>query len=63
MDIIFSALEGWPGIRSPQVKDWIVKHQISSAGWYVAHPDLTVAQIRRLKHVGNAVEDFLDKVG
>jgi hypothetical protein len=63
MDIIFSALEGWPGIRSPQVKDWIVKHQISSAGWYVAHPDLTVAQIRRLKHIGNAVEDFLDKIG
>jgi hypothetical protein len=28
MDIIFSAFEGWPGIRSPKVKDWIVEHQI-----------------------------------
>src|SRR5262249_52519339 len=23
MDVIFSACEGWPGIRSPKVKDWI----------------------------------------
>jgi hypothetical protein len=63
MDIIFSAFEGWPGIHSPQVKDWIVKHQIPAEGWFVAHPDLTVAETRRLKHVGKAVEEFLDKVG
>jgi hypothetical protein len=63
MDIIFSAFEGWPGIHSPAVKDWIVKHQIQAEGWYVAHPDLTVAQAGRLKGVGRAVEEFLDKVG
>jgi hypothetical protein len=28
MDIIFSAFEGWPGIHSPKVKDWIAEHQI-----------------------------------
>ena len=63
MDIIFSAFEGWPGIHSPEVKDWIVKHQIPAEGWYVAHPDLTVAESGRLKRVGNAVEEFLDKIG
>ena len=63
MDIIFSAFEGWPGIRSPMVKDWIVKHQIPADGWYVAHPDLSVAETGRLKRVGKAVEEFLDKVG
>ena len=63
MDVIFSAFEGWPGIRSPEVKDWIVKHQIPAEGWYVAHPDLTVAETRRLKRVGKAVEEFLDKLG
>ena len=62
MDVIFSACEGWPGIRSPKVKDWIVKHQIPAEGWYVAHPDLTVAETGRLKRVGKAVEEFLDKV-
>ena len=62
MDVIFSACEGWPGIRSPKVKDWIVKHQIPAEGWYVAHPDLTVRDIRRLKRVGKAVDEFLDKI-
>jgi hypothetical protein len=63
MDIIFSAFEGWPGIHSPDVKDWIVKHQIPAEGWYVAHPDLTVSESGRLKRVGEAVEQFLDKIG
>ena len=63
MDVIFSAFEGWPGIHSPDVKDWIVKHQIPAEGWYVAHPDLTVAETARVKRVGKAVDEFLDKIG
>jgi hypothetical protein len=63
MDMIFSAFEGWPGIRSPKVKDWIVEHQIPAEGWFVAHPDLTVVETARVKRVGKAVEEFLDKVG
>jgi hypothetical protein len=63
MDVVFSAFDGWPGIHSPDVKDWIVKHQIPAEGWYVAHPDLTVAESGRLKRVGKAVEEFLDKIG
>jgi hypothetical protein len=58
MDVIFTACEGWPGIRSPKVKDWIANHQIPAEGWYVAHPDLTVRDIRRLKQVGKAVAGF-----
>jgi hypothetical protein len=63
MDVVFSAFEGWPGIHSPDVKDWIVKHQIPAEGWYVAHPDLTVAEAARVKRVGKAVDEFLDKIG
>ena len=62
MDIIFSAFEGWPGIHSPEIKNWIVKHQIPAEGWFVAHPDLTVAETARVKRVGHAVEEFLDKI-
>jgi hypothetical protein len=62
MDVIFTACEGWPGIRSPKVKDWIVNHQIPATGWYVAHPDLTVRDITRLKQIGKAVDEFLDKI-
>jgi hypothetical protein len=62
MDVIFTACEGWPGIRSPKVKDWIVKYQVTAEGWYVAYPDLTVRDILRLKRVGKAVDEFLDKI-
>jgi hypothetical protein len=62
LDVIDSAWEGWPGIRSPQAKDYLVKHQITASGWYVANPDLTVAEITRLKRIGKAVDEFLDKI-
>jgi hypothetical protein len=63
LDVIDSAWDGWPGIRSPGAKDYLVKHQITAEGWYVAYPDLTVAEIQRLKRIGKAVDEFLDKVG
>jgi hypothetical protein len=63
LDVFFSACEGWPGIRSPKVKDWIANHQVTAEGWYVAHPDLTVRDIHRVKRVGKAAEEFLDKIG
>ena len=63
LDIIDSAWDGWPGIRDPGAKDYLASHQITAEGWYVAHPDLTVAEIHRLKHIGQAVDEFLDKVG
>jgi hypothetical protein len=62
LDVLFTVWEGWPGIRSPKVKDWIVEHQIPAVGWYVAYPDLTVRDILRLKRVGKAVDEFLDKI-
>jgi hypothetical protein len=62
LDIIDSAWDGWPGIRSPEAKDYLVKHQVTAEGWYVGNPDLTVAETRRLKRIGQAVDEFLDKV-
>src|SRR5215813_6621431 len=63
LDIIDSSWDGWPGIRSPGAKDYLANHQITAEGWYVAHPDLTVAEIGRLKRIGKAVDEFLDKIG
>jgi len=62
LDIIDSAWEGWPGIRSAGAKDYLAKHQITAEGWYVGN-DLTVAETRRLQRLGAAVDEFLDKVG
>ena len=62
LDLLFAGQEGWPGIRSPEAKDWIAKHQISAEGWYVANPNLTVVDTRRLERVGKALDEFLDKI-
>ncbi len=63
LDLQFGEVEGWPGIRSPKIKDFIVKHQISAYFWYVANPNSTVVETKRLEKIGKAADEFLDKVG
>jgi len=63
MDILFCNCAGWPGIRSPVIKDWLLSHQITADAWYVASPNLTVAETKRLEKVGAALDEFLDKIG
>lgn len=60
MDEVFSVLEGWPGIRSPSIKDWIVRHQVTATGWYSAYPTTSVRQIRKGQKVLQAFEVLLD---
>jgi hypothetical protein len=62
LDLLFCNIEGWPGIHSPSIKDWLVKHQITAEAWYVASPNLTVAETQRLEQVGKAVDEFLERV-
>jgi hypothetical protein len=59
MDYLFENVEGWPGIASPDVKDFIVQHQIPAEAWYVSHPNLTVSEANRLKRQDAAVQSFL----
>jgi hypothetical protein len=63
LDVLLCDGEGYPGMHSPKIKEWLASQQIPAVGWYVANPDLTVAETRRLKHIGTAVEELLDKVG
>ena len=62
LDVVFCNCEGWPGVRSPAVKDYIAKYQVTARAWYVASPNLTVKDTKRLEKIGPAVEEFLDKV-
>jgi hypothetical protein len=62
MDLLFCNIEGWPGIHDPSVKDFIAGHQIAAEAWYVASPNLTVAETRRLERIGHALDEFLDKI-
>jgi hypothetical protein len=62
LDVLFCDCEGYPGMHSPQVGEYLANHQIQADGWYVANPNLTVAETRRLEKIGKAVDELLDKV-
>jgi hypothetical protein len=65
LDVLFSNMVGYPkkGMHDPAIKDWIASHQLTADAWYVASPNLTVPEARRLEKLGAAVDEFLDKVG
>ena len=62
LDLQFGEVDGWPGVRNPAIKDFIVKHQVQAHFWYVASPNLTAVETKRLEKIGPAVDEFLDKV-
>jgi hypothetical protein len=62
LDVIFWNFEGWPGIHSPGVKDYIAQFQIAADAWYVSNPRLSVAEAKRLEKVDKALNEFLDKI-
>ena len=62
MDLLFANIEGWPGIDSPAVKDFIAGHQIDAAGWFVANPQVTVVDTRRFQRMDKALTAFLDQM-
>lgn len=60
LDRLFSDVVGWPGITSPNVKDFIADHQVTASAWYCAYPDASVADIRRGQRTLTAFEHLLD---
>jgi hypothetical protein len=64
MDLWLCNCEGYPGMGNPKAAaDWIAQHQIAAEAWYVNSPNLTAAETRKLEHIGEAVEELLDKIG
>lgn len=61
MDILFGSVEGWPGIKDPSVKQFILDHQITAAGWYVGVPHLTIQDIRRQDRIVKGINKALDE--
>jgi len=60
MNLLFQNIEGWPGIDSPTVKDFIAAHQVTAEGWFVANPQATVVDVRKMQRMKYALDVFLD---
>ncbi|MFB8331537.1 hypothetical protein ACWGJ1_27305 [Bacillus wiedmannii] len=61
LDYFFMETEGYPGINSPTIKDFIASHQITSSGWYCAYPENTVKDIWKAGRIVKAFNNLLDE--
>ena len=60
IDLIFGEAEDYPGIRNPNIKDYIVKNQVTSTFFYSAYPDASVRDIRKAMKVKSGLDVLLD---
>jgi hypothetical protein len=60
IDYVFEEVEDYPGIKSPDNKDFIVKSQVTSAYFYSAYPDSSVRDIRKAMKIKSGLDVLLD---
>src|ERR1700732_565388 len=62
IDLLFYEFEGYPGIHSPEIKDWIVAQQVSAVGFYSAYPGASVRGGWEALKAKKALDALLDSV-
>jgi hypothetical protein len=60
LDNTWEGTEGYPGIHSPAVKNWLVAHQVPALTFTSTYPDLTARQILKDQRVNEAFQAVLD---
>jgi hypothetical protein len=61
IDLLFHECEGYPGIHSPQIKDWIVDQQVTATAFYSAYPQATVRDVWKALKARSALGALLDQ--
>jgi hypothetical protein len=60
IDLLFHEFEGYPGINSPDIRDWIVKQQVTAVGFYSAYPEASVRDVWKALKSKKALDALLD---
>jgi hypothetical protein len=60
VDAVFGEGVDYPGIRSPDIKDYVRKYQVTATDLYIAYPGATVNQLKKGQRVLQAWEELLD---
>jgi hypothetical protein len=63
LEDLFGNLEGFPGMHSPEVREYLVKHSVLIDYFWTAYPETTVDRIKRGERVLAGVEQVLDAAG
>ena len=60
IDLLFHECAGYPGIPSPDIKDWIVKQQVTALAFYSAYPEASVRDVWKALKTKKAFDTLLD---
>src|SRR6202163_1373249 len=60
IDLLFQEFAAYPGIHSPDIKDWIVKQQVTAVGFYSAYPEASVRDVWKALKTKMAFDALLD---
>src|SRR5678815_2789195 len=60
IDLAFGETEGYPGIKSPDFKDFLVKNQVTSTHFYSAYPNSTVKDVWKALKIEKGLDVLLD---
>ncbi|GAA2418205.1 hypothetical protein [Nonomuraea africana] len=60
-DEILTHTEDYPGIRDPNIKDFVVAHQATACSYFRAIPDATVKDLQKAVRVQEAFQRLLDE--
>ena len=63
IDLLFHELEGYPGIHSPNIKDWIAKQQVTAMAFYSAYPNASVKDLWKALKIKDSLSTLLDEAG
>ena len=55
--------QGYPGVKSPTVKDWFKAHAVKAGNYVVAYPRPTVKQVWRALAIQQAFDQVLNNPG
>jgi hypothetical protein len=59
-DESWNHVQGYPGVKSPTIKDWFQAHAIEAGNYVAAYPQPTVKQVWKALAVEQAFEQVLD---
>ena len=62
-DETWEHVQGYPGVKSPTIKDWFQAHAVEAGNFVCAYPKPTVKQVWRALAVQQAFEQVLNNPG
>ncbi len=63
LEALWGTLEGYPGLQSPDVKDYLIKYQVPVDYFWTAFPDSTADRLKKGERVLAGLEQVLDAAG